>query len=587
MSKKLICLFLCLIMLLSVLSGCAQKTVEEAKADKAEKASAEAKTLAIYLMSEKEVSAETEKAVENAVNRITEQKFKTRLDLHYVVGEAAYYEALQASFDARAEAKANGTLAVATPDDGEDEMELQDGVIRIKYPTIADYQVDIFYLNGYDRYNEYKNAGMLSKLDEELNSASKEIKKYVPAHFLDNIKSLNGGTYAIPTGTVIGEYTYLLLNKEALSAASRLRTDNNYSDYTSLTCADVKDFVEFVNDPKTKLDATYYPIYTDLTEEEMLFSNLQFWGVDEAGDLSDAFSVLGGYYDKNDEYKNTNTYAPITNLFENERFVSELKTLKEYSVNGCYYDETTDKDKKFAVGYVKGGAELAETYGEDYVMVPLEYPRLEEDDLYENMFGVCSYTSSLARSMEIVTFLNTNEEFRNLILYGIEGEHYQMVDTFIEDEYGETYKQVKRLNEEYVMDAAKTGNMLITYDAEGTLVTLEDYVIAQNQDAKVKLSLGFTPDYNGFAIDKDGLQEIKTLSETLWADYLKCDTMEGFATFVENAKKDVAASAAVQKHLDFDHGTDDKGVEKACDGTCGSLQCSYTAWLKDQKIIKK
>ncbi|MBE6546481.1 MAG: hypothetical protein E7668_03435 [Ruminococcaceae bacterium] len=586
MSKKLICLLLSLILLLGVLSGCAEKTIEDAKEDKSDQASAEAKTLALYLMSEKEVSAETEKMVENAVNRITEQKFKTRLDLHYIAGEEAYYKALQASFDARAEAKANGTLAVVEPDDGEDEMEMQDGVIRIKYPTIADYQVDIFYLGGVDRFNEYKNAGMLSKLDEELNSASKEIRKYVPAQFLDNMKSVNGGTYAIPTGTVIGEYTYLLLNKDALTAASRLRTDNNYSSYTSLTCADVKDFVEFVNDPNAKLEDTYYPIYTNLDEEELL-SNLQFWGVDEEGALSEAFSVLGGYYNRDAEYKNTNTYAPITNLFANEQFVSELTTLKEYRVNGCYYDEETDKDKKFAVGYVKGGAELAEIYGEDYVMVPVEYPRLEEEELYRNMFGVCSYTTSVARSMEIVTFLNTNEEFRNLILFGLEGEHYQMIDTFVENEYGETYKQVKRLNEDYVMDAAKTGNMLITYNTEGTLVTIKDYIIAQNQDAKVKLSLGFTPDYNGFAIDKEGLQEIRTLSDRLWEAYQKCDTMESFNTFLADAQQEVAESVAVQKHLDADHGTDDKGAEKACDGKCGSLQCSYTAWLKAQKIIKK
>ena len=38
----------------------------------------------------------------------------------------------------------------------------------------------------------------------------------------------------------------------------------------------------------------------------------------------------------------------------------------------------------FAVGHVKGGAELAEEYAENYIMIPVAMPELETEDLYEN-----------------------------------------------------------------------------------------------------------------------------------------------------------------------------------------------------------
>ena len=98
------------------------------------------------------------------------------------------------------------------------------------------------------------------------------------------------------------------------------------------------------------------------------------------------------------------------------------------------------------------------------------------------------------------------------------------------------------------------------------------------------MALGFTADYNGFAIDKEGLQELRALSEELLGKYLACDTMEKFNDFIEDAKAKVAASDAVKTHAKFDHGKDEKGNAKACDGKCGSLKCSYAAWLKDKKL---
>ena len=66
------------------------------------------------------------------------------------------------------------------------------------------------------------------------------------------------------------------------------------------------------------LKQKYLPLWTNLSTEEILATNLQFWGIGDDGKLSDGFSVLGGYYDDSDKYLDTDAYAEIKNLFENE-----------------------------------------------------------------------------------------------------------------------------------------------------------------------------------------------------------------------------------------------------------------------------
>lgn len=603
MSKKIICLFLGLIMLLSVcLTACGQKDDETAKSEIAEEASQAAVTLSMYLMSENPVDSETEAMIEAAVNKITENKFKTRLELRYYT-EEEYYKALDKAFAERDERKANGTLASSKQEaeTGEDETVVNEyGIVEIKYPTITGYQVDIFYMGGKENFDKYKADGRLQRLDDEINSSSKDLTTNIPAQFLSNIKSLNKGSYAIPTSKAIGEYTYLLLNKKAMTDAY-LRSETGsttYEEYTSLTCAQVQDFLELVN-TDDELKASYYPLYTNLDSIELLISNLKYWGVDDEGVLSEAFSVLGGYYGNNDDYLDANKYAKLENLFANEQFINDIKVLKGYEFDG-YYEAEEGKD--FAVGYVTGGKEIIEKYGEDYELVPVAYPRLTEEELYSDMFGVCSYTSNLGRSMKILTLLNTDQNFRNLILYGIEGVHYQLLNKFVEDEdgemipaldkYGENIKYVKRLETgetKYLMDVNKTGNTLLAYPLGEENIIYKEYGVLQNQEAKVSLDLGFELSANGFEVDVESLKEVKALSDTLLAELKACKNEAELEAFLISAKARVAASEAVQAHVGCELGEtahEKDGTVKGSTDRCGSLHCCYEGWLKEKDIIK-
>ena len=78
-----------------------------------------------------------------------------------------------------------------------------------------------------------------------------------------------------------------MLNKEALKAAYRDEADESAyaKKYTSLTCDDVQDFLEFVTKKSNGLSDNFYPIYTNFSENELLISKLKYWGIDDAEEL--------------------------------------------------------------------------------------------------------------------------------------------------------------------------------------------------------------------------------------------------------------------------------------------------------------
>lgn len=526
MNKKLICLLLSVIMLLSVLlTSCGQKDDDDALDDITDKASASAVTLSMYLMSEDEVGEEQEKAIENAVNEITMAKFKAKMDLTFLTAEE-YYEALEANM---AEQAKNAHLYYTDEEEGEEEtepeMEIDDlGIETLKYPALRPNQVDIFYFSGYDKYSDYVYNDYLSMLNESVDGESKALNSYLPKKLLGYMKTVNDGIYAIPTNRPIGEYTYLLLNKKVLAD---MYYDVESWEFDSLTCENVQDVLEYV--VNEGLDETYVPLHSFTGEIDVL--NYQYWGVDENGFLSNDFSLLGGSV--NPEWErpkdgkfSKGSFSEVRPVFEDDAFVAQYSILEEYKANGYYDVAAVEEDgKDFAVGYIKGGKEIEKQYGDKYEVVPVAMPTLYTQDLYENMFGVSSYTVDLARSMSVLTYLNTNEEFRNIFLYGVEGENYEMVVKLDEkgepvlDTNGNPYKQVKVFpNNTYKMDINKTGNTLLAYTTVDEDVLLREYGKEQNRDINVAYTIGLRLDYADLFVHEEYFEDIRQKSVKAFED---------------------------------------------------------------------
>ena len=134
---------------------------------------------------------------------------------------------------------------------------------------------------------------------------------------------ISGTTYAIPNNNIIGEYTYLLLDKELIKKYNYSATD-----ITSL--ADAKDFLNDVKNYESGYDPLAYDSYKDPTL-------VHYWSLDSETLKNDPnqFSLIGCTYTSNysynvDKYTKSKTSMPLKMCirdryyFGYERFTPEF-----------------------------------------------------------------------------------------------------------------------------------------------------------------------------------------------------------------------------------------------------------------------
>lgn len=540
MKKRLSCLLLSVLMIVLCFAGCAEKTGAEVLEKIGEEASKGAVTLSMYLMSEEAVSAEQEAAMEAAVNAITEKEFKVHMDLRYFT-PSEYYKRLDADLAEMTEFYDGEGIG---RQDYDPVYTDEDGLPVTFYPPIQDFAVDIFYFGGYDKYLEYKSAGYLRDITTEINGGAKALKAVVNNKLLEQTKAINGCYDMVPVNRAIGEYTYLLLNKEVLEG-----TQYSANDITSLVDEDCQDLLALVGD---MFGDTYVPLKSFTGELDII--DTKFFGVNAEGFLADDFSLIAGTYNNAWTYGAANSYPEMSDILNtkdngNYSVEEQIRILKGYEFDG-YYGTDADADKPFAVGYMKGGPEIADVYSDDYVVVPVALPTLTTEDLYEHMFAISEDTNSSLKSAEVLTHLYTNEEFRNLILYGIEEENYVWVDAldeegnFLLNQHGETYKVVSRLNTKpelnYVMSPVKTGNVTLAYTQKGEDPRATDYILEQNHDLVVEYTMGFdlygAKFASGTAVDLTAIKAVSEASKGIYTKIVDAKTSEELDAVFEEIK---------------------------------------------------
>lgn len=333
MKKRLLCMALMLIMIVSalLLVGCSKE--EETSDDNANEG---AKTITMWIISENKVSAEDEKLVETAFSEVTKSKFKVNVDIKFFT-EDEYYEKLESTFvileeKQALEAECAEKLEAAISDakkkgnsdknavreqffkdhpeyaefknsmsnvgedesvavDAEDETVINEdyGIPEIKYPEAGEHQVDIIYLAGYDKYVSYIEEEWLAPLDEQLAGTANKLTTYISSTLLEGVKKDNT-TYAIPNNVEIGKYTYMLLDAELVDEYPL-----NYKNVSS-----VVDCKNFIND-MLEYEPNVLPIAS--TYQECMDLLVWHWNIDYTSEVVtpvDEFGqpILDLVYDK-------------------------------------------------------------------------------------------------------------------------------------------------------------------------------------------------------------------------------------------------------------------------------------------------
>ena len=546
MNKKLTSLLLAALLTAGSLVGCASKASEEdvATAD-TEQSVRVSMTLTLALPTKSGTTDEAAQKVEAAINRLTQAKYDTAIDLRLIPENEyqAYIDDTLSSINTKileeesaAESrrkeikalKAQG-VDVSGMDTGDNEETTETvateetivndlGISIKQYPEVGDTQFDIFLVQGYDNYNSYIENEYIQQLDSELSGSSKLLKTYIYPTFLElaNVS----GTYAIPNNHPVGEYQYLLVNKELVDTY-------DYDPDELTTLLKCTDFIKDIGNQH--LDGVV-PLLGEVEP-----ANMTYWGTDQS-----QWSLLASQITNTMSYK---LKLVPKSVFSINVFVNTIGAMKELSELGYIGDGTIKDGEKFAVGVVAGDASIVEQYGDEYYTYIYSKPMMTEDDAYGNMLAVSSYSKNLSRAMEIITYINTSSDIRTILQYGIEGENWEY-------ENEDTQDTIRILNNDYQMDLVTTGNVYMTYPGEGMSMDYWDYGKQQNIDSISSPYIKF----KGYINDKnkDLIKQLDDLSKEYKAK-LDALTYAEFDDAISEYKKELKDSELFKQLTDLEN----------------------------------
>jgi len=546
MKKKLMCLFLCTSMLLGMLAGCNKDDGNEtADIEESERV---AMTLSLWLPTNEGTTEEAIELTEVALNKLTQSKFDTAIELH-AIPRSEYQATIDAKIaeveklieeeeraaeerrkKAKEEAQKDKDAAKAETEPVEtlipEETYVDDlGITLVKYPSVASTQMDIFLVQGYDNYYRYIENEQIQQLDSELNATSKILKSYIFENFFSLLKA--DGIYGVPNNHPVGEYDFLLVNKELVDTY-------DYDPQNLNTVLKCQDFIKDMAYLQSKGEEPLKDVTLVLGDIEAI--NMNYWSIDGE------WSLLGS------QITNTMTYnskCPPKSTLGINPYVNTIGMMKEMKEAGWVGDGIVDEGEKFAVGVISGDGTIAAKYADDYYVSVYGKPVMTRDDVYGSLFAVSSYTKNFARSMEIVTYLNTNKDFRTILQYGVEGVHWAYDK--------ENPDVIKILSDDYSMNLLETGNVYMTYPGEGQPMSDWEYGKQQNLDSTISPYFVFGENY----ITDENREKMNQLAE-LSASYkarLDALTAAEFKAGLSEMKAELKENELLNELLDTEEVT--------------------------------
>ncbi|WP_066891546.1 ABC transporter substrate-binding protein [Clostridium nigeriense] len=302
--------------------------------------------------------------------------------------------------------------------------------------------------------------GAFLALDDYLNSdAGKELKDTVDPRFWEGA-TIDGKIYGVPNQKELGVAPMWVFTKEYVD-----KYNIPYQDIHSLE--DLEPWLKVIKENEPDVTPLYITKGFSYT---VFFDQL----VDPVG------------VEINDDS------LTIKNMFETNEMKKSLETLRRYYKAGYINaDAATAQDDKAVKRFVSKGD--GQPYADTLWSKSLNYPVVSspiDDTVITNgsttgsLIAVSSNSKNKDKAFEFLSLLNTDEYLRNLINYGVEGVHYEKVDS----------EHIKILNPDqknYDVPYFSLGNLFITYKLENEPDTKWDDFQDFNNKAKVSPALGF------------------------------------------------------------------------------------------------
>ncbi len=495
MKKRLLILLACLLLLLPlVLTSCGGNGDPGDPGDTTDGGVTVAKpvTLNFHIVTEDGTTDEARLAMQAAFNTIAKDKYKTQIE--FIFCTAAEYKATVAAKLAALKASAgSGPSASTQYEEREIETELDEfDMPREVYPAPYENQLDILLITDKAMYDEFKREGYLADLTPSLNGEYAQIRDAINTNLMAGAEDI-GRWYAIPNNVPIGSYKYLLVNR--MLAETQTYKDSDFfltKDENKNDVVNYENLLAFVNsltNPQNRAEIeqnigkSYYPLKAPFDFPTITLLPYEGTLLTENKPTN---TVLGVVYNATTTYRN---YIQLVNVYENPVYRSYAAFMAECKGKGYYPTTAVPDDTIYGIVATEGSYSDRARYEEEgYFVYVMDSPRLRDDEPFHAMFAVSSYSASVARSMEIIQDLLTEEELHNVLQYGAEGLHYTKTEA------GDEVVSVTRISEEYRMNQNYTGNATLVWPCTNDKMPLDynEHVKHQNDDAKRNPLYGMT-----------------------------------------------------------------------------------------------
>lgn len=372
---------------------------------------------------------------------------------------------------------------------------------RIKMYMASGNSFDIcFTSNWLNDYQKAATSGGLMDITQYVENDAPGLKTAIPEYVLESAK-IDGKLYGIPNVQVMTHP--LSLNVDKTIAA---KYDFDFSAVKKMN--DIEPYLEMVKEGSPEV----YP-YKPL--------NMDMWVLPEYEFVVDESNVV---------IKKDGSSHKLMLQFDSDAFKTGLNTTRDWYLKGYIRqdvssvgDDTTDvKMGKYAVdnGNWKPGAEATDLRPTEHII--LHEPYLKRVGALQTMLAVGAKSKNPDKAVKLIELVNTNQALYNLLCFGIEGKHYNLVNNKVVAIEDSGYDP----NSDWSF-----GNQFNAYVREGAPDDVWEQTQKMNDEAKKSPLLGFVPDLTPitnelsqissvneeFAIYKVGADD----PQNYWDNYMK------------------------------------------------------------------
>lgn len=269
-------------------------------------------------------------------------------------------------------------------------------------------EFDICFTNSTD-YVNFANKGAFLDLNDHLDKELKDYSKELDKGFITG-GSIDGKLYALPVNNALATTEYWTINKKMVD-------DNN------IDVSKVKDL------------ASLEPVMKEFTEKAKDKSVTPL-GITQTSAYLPYDFIMGSDVPLAVPFEGDTT--KIVNVYETDKLQNDLKLMHKYYQNGYILKDaatvTTNPFKiendNWLIVRNSSGEEtttqksLSTLAGKELIVKPLGTAYKTTGFSRVAMHAISAGSNKQEKALELLNYINTHKEIADLLVYGIEGEHY-------------------------------------------------------------------------------------------------------------------------------------------------------------------